>query len=72
MNKGAIEIDQEKCKGCNICVVSCPHQVISLSKEVNDKGYNYAFAEYHDKCTGCSNCGIVCPDGVITVYRVKI
>ena len=40
--KGAIVVDTERCKGCNLCVVACPLNVIALTKEVNVKGYNYA------------------------------
>ena len=40
--KGAIVVDTERCKGCNLCVVACPLDVIALNKEVNMKGYNYA------------------------------
>ena len=68
---GAIVVDKEKCKGCEICVVSCPTEVIALTKEVNNKGYHYAYMESPEKCTGCANCGIVCPDGVIAVYKKK-
>ncbi len=69
--KGAIKVDVEKCKGCSICVVACPQSVISLAKEVNGKGYNYAYMANPDECTGCTNCAVVCPDTVITVYRLK-
>ena len=30
--KGAIVVDTERCKGCNLCVVACPLNVISLAK----------------------------------------
>ena len=70
--KGTIVVDIEKCKGCEICITACPTSVISMSVEVNGKGYHYAYLNDPDGCTGCSNCGIVCPDGVITVYRKKI
>lgn len=70
--KGAIVVDTEKCKGCNLCVVNCPTDVIQLSREVNGKGYNYAYMELPEACIGCSNCAIVCPDGVITVYMVRV
>ncbi|HUS86302.1 MAG TPA: ferredoxin family protein [Bacteroidales bacterium] len=70
--KGLIVIDTEKCKGCEVCVVSCPTQVIEISKNVNGKGYNYAEPANPDVCTGCANCAIVCPDGVITVYKQKV
>ncbi len=68
--RGAIVVDQERCKGCELCVVNCPTNVIQLARDVNGKGYHYAYMEVPEACTGCSNCAIVCPDGVITVYRV--
>ncbi|MDP3463450.1 MAG: ferredoxin family protein [Bacteroidales bacterium] len=70
--KGAIVVDVQKCKGCGVCLPACPTQVIELAKEVNGKGYHYAYMEQPDECIGCANCAIVCPDGVITVYKVKL
>lgn len=70
--RGAIVVDIEGCKGCEICMVTCPDQVIGMAKEVNGKGYHYSYMESPEKCTGCTNCAIVCPDGVITVYKVKL
>jgi 2-oxoglutarate ferredoxin oxidoreductase subunit delta len=67
--RGAIIVDTERCKGCNLCVVACPSDVIALNKQVNGKGYNPAFPQNHDACTGCMNCSMVCPDMCITVYR---
>ncbi len=69
--KGAIVVDVEKCKGCQLCVAACPTNVIQLAKEVNSKGFHYAYMKNPDACTGCMNCAMVCPDAVITVYRVK-
>ena len=69
--KGAIVVDKEKCKGCELCVVNCPTNVINMSREVNAKGYHVAYMENPEACIGCSNCAVVCPDGVITVYKVK-
>ena len=70
--RGAIVVDIEKCKGCELCVEACPTQVIMMEKRVNSKGYHFAYMEIPEACTGCNNCAIVCPDGVITVYRVKV
>lgn len=70
--KGAIVVDIEKCKGCEVCIDACPTSVISMAKEVNGKGYHYAYMENEDTCIGCANCAIVCPDGVISVYKIKI
>ncbi len=68
---GSIVVDTNKCKGCEICVVTCPTKVIKLTREVNGKGYHFAYMENPDACIGCANCAIVCPDGVITVYKIK-
>jgi 2-oxoglutarate ferredoxin oxidoreductase subunit delta len=68
---GAIVIDIEHCKGCELCVEACPTNVIAMEKKVNGKGYHYAYSENPEQCTGCANCGVICPDGVITVYRTK-
>ncbi len=70
--KGSIVVDKEKCKGCSLCVEACPQDVIALAKEVNGKGYNFAYMANPDACIGCANCAEVCPDSIITVYRVKI
>jgi len=69
--RGAIVVDTEKCKGCDLCVHVCPTSVISLASEVNGKGYHFAYMESPEACTGCTNCALVCPDSVITVYRLK-
>ena len=69
--KGAVVVDKEKCKGCNLCVVACSFDVLSLNKEVNSKGYNYAYMLNPDACNGCTNCGMVCPDSCLTIYRVN-
>jgi 2-oxoglutarate ferredoxin oxidoreductase subunit delta len=69
--RGTIVVDVEKCKGCELCVVSCPTKVIRLVHEVNSKGYHFAYMEIPDACTGCGNCALVCPDSVITVYKYK-
>ena len=68
--RGSIIVNIERCKGCDLCVVACPSDVLELAKEVNSKGYNFARIINPDECTGCANCGYVCPDGCITVYRI--
>ena len=69
--KGAIEVDTERCKGCQLCIIACPQKVIALANKVNLHGYPYVEAVNEEACVGCASCGIVCPDGCITVYRVK-
>ena len=70
---GAVEINAERCKGCDLCVVACPCEVLALQpKEVNNRGYHYAFTVAPDACIGCAACATVCPDGCITVYRMAL
>ena len=70
--KGAIVVDTERCKGCQLCIIACPQNVIALANKVNLHGYPYVEAANEEACVGCASCGIVCPDGCITVYRKKM
>ena len=70
--KGAVVVNIERCKGCNLCVVACPSNVLELSIEANSKGYNFSTMVIPDSCVGCAACALVCPDACITVYKVKL
>ncbi len=70
MAKGKVTFDEERCKGCGLCVAACPMKIISLDiSRINNKGYNPSRVMDMDKCIGCGNCGIMCPDYVITVEK---
>ncbi|MEP7127425.1 MAG: 4Fe-4S dicluster domain-containing protein [Chitinophagales bacterium] len=66
--KGRVEIDIQKCKGCELCTTACKENALKLSDTINVKGYRYIVAN-NDVCTGCTNCALVCPEAAITVYR---
>ncbi|MDR1592387.1 MAG: 4Fe-4S binding protein [Prevotellaceae bacterium] len=70
--KGAVVIDSERCKGCELCVEACPSDVLGMSPKVNTKGYHYSEMVNDDACIGCAACGYVCPDACVTVYKVRI
>lgn len=71
--QGYVEVNVQRCKGCDVCVNACPEDVLERQpREVNERGYHYVYMKYPDACTGCANCGVVCPDGVLTVYRKRI
>lgn len=67
--RGHIEIDQELCKGCEICIFFCPKSVISVSDKLNSSGYRVVVTNDNSECTGCATCAVVCPEVAIEVYR---
>ena len=71
--KGAVVVNTDRCKGCGLCVIACPNDVIeNEAKMVNKHGYPYVHVVRPDDCIGCAMCGTVCPDGCLTVYRKKV
>jgi 2-oxoglutarate ferredoxin oxidoreductase subunit delta len=68
--KGYVEIDIEGCKGCGLCVSSCPTDCLALNtSDTNSYGLHYAYLEDEEKCIACMNCAVICPDAAITVYK---
>ena len=65
-----ITIDENVCKGCEMCVNACPKKIIALAKDkINAKGYHPAQCVEPEKCVGCAACATMCPDVAITVER---
>lgn len=71
MAKGRIEIDEDLCKGCELCTTVCPKEVIKIAKDrFTSKGYHPAeLVDPDGECTGCSICAVICPEAAISVYR---
>ena len=53
--KGAIVVDTERCKGCQLCIIACPQKVIALANKVNLHGYPYVEAVNEEACVGCAS-----------------
>lgn len=69
---GTIVANEDRCKGCGVCVNFCPVKVLRLSDRINIMGYHpVELIEPDAPCTGCGTCALMCPDQVITVYRVR-
>jgi 2-oxoglutarate ferredoxin oxidoreductase subunit delta len=60
-----IEIDRNRCKGCELCVGACPQHVLALTKELNARGNFFAKVANQGRCIGCRLCCITCPDAAI-------
>lgn len=65
-----VTIDENRCKGCGLCVSACPKGIIKLSDtKINAKGFAPAEIEEQDKCIACAFCATMCPDVAVTVER---
>jgi len=66
-----IEILDDTCKGCLLCIPACPHNLIENTKaKINKRGlYPVEYVDPDHKCTGCKLCAVVCPDVAIIVYK---
>ncbi|MBL8226868.1 MAG: 4Fe-4S binding protein [Bryobacterales bacterium] len=70
MDRGNIEVREEECKGCGLCVEACPPKALILSERLNHSGYHPAVYA-GSGCTGCGICFFVCPEpGAISVFRL--
>jgi 2-oxoglutarate ferredoxin oxidoreductase subunit delta len=68
--RGSVVINIGECKGCGLCIESCPPRCLLLGPELSPYGVHPA--RYTGKaCTACGICFYCCPEpGAITVYRL--
>jgi len=67
--KGKIVINDELCKECGLCIISCKQGMIVKGNKYNLKGYFPArFDKSKGKCNACQTCALVCPEVAIEVY----
>ncbi|MDR1409761.1 MAG: 4Fe-4S binding protein [Oscillospiraceae bacterium] len=65
-----VTINENVCKGCELCVTACPKKIVALAKEkLNAKGYHAAEVIDPAACIGCAMCALICPDCAITVEK---
>ena len=72
-DKGRIEINEIRCKGCGLCITECKYNNIVLC-EKNILNVNKIVAVFvnNNGCNSCSFCAIICPDTAIEVYRKNL
>ena len=72
--RAQVVILEERCKACELCVVTCPQGNLKLSTRLNHAGFHPAEFSYRGakgECTGCGVCYWVCPDFAISEIKVK-
>ena len=65
-----VTFQEDRCKGCNLCVSVCPKKIIALSADtINAKGHRPAQITKQEDCIACAFCATICPDAVIRVEK---
>ena len=59
-NVVTLELDREKCIGCGMCLIVCPHAVFSMNN-------SHAVVEDRDACMECGACAKNCPVEALSV-----
>lgn len=59
-NVVTLQLDSEKCNGCAMCTMVCPHAVFVMKEKK-------AFILQKDFCMECGACAMNCATGAITV-----
>jgi 2-oxoglutarate ferredoxin oxidoreductase subunit delta len=70
MAKGEIVVNEQRCKGCGLCVEFCPQDCITITgKKISPSGFVLPEVVKSEACTACCICGWMCPDYAIDVYK---
>ena len=65
-----LTINEERCKGCGLCVRACPKKLLQISKtKLNAKGYHTAEMTDISACIACASSARTCPDVVIHIEK---
>jgi 2-oxoglutarate ferredoxin oxidoreductase subunit delta len=69
-------IDENRCKGCNLCTMVCPYKIFRPGKNQNRRGIVVPELDRPERCancrlqhlygrTLCGVCQMICPDQAI-------
>lgn len=62
-----IEVDEDLCKGCGLCIMFCPKKVFEPSEKLSKKGVFPPKIVRKDQCAECRLCELICPDFALSV-----
>jgi 2-oxoglutarate ferredoxin oxidoreductase subunit delta len=66
-----IEVKEDWCKGCDICIDRCPVDALEQSDKLNRRGVRPPKLKDKNECNFCRLCELICPDLAITVFPDK-
>jgi NAD-dependent dihydropyrimidine dehydrogenase PreA subunit len=55
-----LELEEEKCSGCGMCLIVCPHAVLGMNEK-------HVKIEHRDACMECGACAKNCPTDALSV-----
>jgi len=59
-NLNTLQLNSEKCNGCGMCTIVCPHTVFIMQNKKT-------FIQHKDFCMECGACAMNCPENAISV-----
>ena len=59
-NVVTLQLDENKCTGCGMCLDVCPHEVFKMNSRL-------VVIQNRDACMECGACSLNCPVNAITV-----
>jgi len=62
-----IEVKEDWCKGCNLCIERCPVDALEESDTLNRRGVCPPRLKKENECNYCRLCELICPDLAIIV-----
>ena len=59
-NVVTLELNEQKCSGCNMCILVCPHEAFEMKNKKS-------IIRHKDACMECGACAKNCPEEAIYV-----
>jgi 2-oxoglutarate ferredoxin oxidoreductase subunit delta len=67
-----IYINEDYCKGCNLCLHFCPKNVLETSTKLSKRGFSTPVVAYIENCNACGVCELFCPDFAIVIEKEEV
>jgi len=64
-----VTFNEERCKGCELCLSVCPKNILRKADKINALGFKPVEIADQNQCIGCAFCATICPDSVISIEK---